>query len=1206
MTTDKNNSIIKISSDELVQHKNKFKSIAIYNGEIYESEVVELINEANANFGTLVLEAEATGDKKGLILSPDWKNGNAPTGVTYTWKALAADGYTDLIENEDINISLDNEQNTLTILDQAQLTSAITVTAIAYKQNIFVAQSTPHTVFEKGQKGEDGPSIESEVKVYKWSKEVPETGGDGWKTIEDIEPYGTAVKVLFLWTCYRQEWTDDRAPTYTTPIRMTDYEMGTLMASKENLTIAQWCEKYGRTLIDGSTIATGSVTAKQINTEGLSAEYIQSNNYFDTFAPPIPSSTTGLTFIDKGNYYTVKWDGVTTIDTIVIPEKYNNILVKTIEVGGFFGCPAKTIYFPSTMDNVIEDQTFSGGALTTLYLPRTWYAYEGFSNPSEIECTTINFLSGTELKRDCFSLGEPVLQVLGLPKTLQKIDANTFSHLTALHTINFAGTEQEWNAIEGLENAGISSSVTINYLDLPLSGFKISSLENEKMINSKGFQVTQEGVIYSAAGKIAGWDIEESELSKETLKGKVGLYGRDDSDLRIYAGKKSEEKTEFVSFDSEDGQLDGLNYTYDNAILQLSYTFPIPSNIANLKIEEPFASCDHYFGDQQPYETLLEYDYTELNRKNNTATIYFKVEVWASSFSNFFGEFSYTYFEYPYMVFEDGSVQATKGIIAGWEISQDSLSKTTELGEVGLYSGEDSNLRIYAGKSTAIKHLNYVGTEDYRWEYDDNTEQIEIQFEINFEEYNIPINSTITEINIGTGGCSISLNSTLEGGYSWQAPLSIKDWQQEKNCCTVIFQGKGSDEIGGIPDGATWCYIGLDISYKDNTFKVQENGALIASNAEIKGAVYAEEGKIGCLQVSESQLNTDSGCIINNNGITIQGEASKITLNGLTLENIDNTSTSMTATGQLVIQGNGTGLILGTQNGTQLAQLRVYAKGSDSSGSVEFKMGFWIGNTQIQSPIDLTQEIRYWRYRNGDYKNDKGAFNLSIKKGDYESNSIIKSFSYGTGENKLHLNSWNFENSNYYYVFRDGGKQNTSRKWVNTDKTETIPGSNNFLTITGNMVPSGADYDLGQAEQRWDIVYANTFDNGQSDRRFKNSIESLSKNYETFFDKMEPTRYKYNNGTSNRYHTGFIAQQLVESLEESGLTTQDFAGVMLNHPGEENECWYLRRDEFVALNTWQIQKLKTRAKQAEETIELQDAYIKKLEERIEKLEQRLL
>ena len=113
MTTDKNNSIIKISSDELVQHKNKFKSIAIYNEEIYESEVVELINKANTGFGTLVLKAEATADKKGLILSPDWINGNARADVVYTWKALAPDGYTDLTEIENIKI----EDDKLTILD---------------------------------------------------------------------------------------------------------------------------------------------------------------------------------------------------------------------------------------------------------------------------------------------------------------------------------------------------------------------------------------------------------------------------------------------------------------------------------------------------------------------------------------------------------------------------------------------------------------------------------------------------------------------------------------------------------------------------------------------------------------------------------------------------------------------------------------------------------------------------------------------------------------------------------------------------------------------------------------------------------------------------------------------------------------------------------------------------------------------------------
>jgi hypothetical protein len=44
-----------------------------------------------------------------------------------------------------------------------------------------------------------------------------------------------------------------------------------------------------------------------------------------------------------------------------------------------------------------------------------------------------------------------------------------------------------------------------------------------------------------------------------------------------------------------------------------------------------------------------------------------------------------------------------------------------------------------------------------------------------------------------------------------------------------------------------------------------------------------------------------------------------------------------------------------------------------------------------------------------------------------------------------------------------------------------------------------------------------------SDARIKNNIENLPDQYEKFFNLMSPVRYKYNNGTSGRYHTGFIA-----------------------------------------------------------------------------------
>lgn len=110
-------------------------------------------------------------------------------------------------------------------------------------------------------------------------------------------------------------------------------------------------------------------------------------------------------------------------------------------------------------------------------------------------------------------------------------------------------------------------------------------------------------------------------------------------------------------------------------------------------------------------------------------------------------------------------------------------------------------------------------------------------------------------------------------------------------------------------------------------------------------------------------------------------------------------------------------------------------------------------------------------------------------------------------------------------------------------------------------------------------------DNDLSDARVKNTIEEIPDQYETLFDHLNPSRYKYNNGTSGRFHTGFVAQEVDAAIEAAGLTTQDFAGVMLMDKGTDEEHWYLRRDEFVALNTWQIQKLKARVAELEKKLE---------------------
>jgi hypothetical protein len=57
-----------------------------------------------------------------------------------------------------------------------------------------------------------------------------------------------------------------------------------------------------------------------------------------------------------------------------------------------------------------------------------------------------------------------------------------------------------------------------------------------------------------------------------------------------------------------------------------------------------------------------------------------------------------------------------------------------------------------------------------------------------------------------------------------------------------------------------------------------------------------------------------------------------------------------------------------------------------------------------------------------------------------------------------------------------------------------------------------------------------------SDENLKHDILKLPPKYELFFDNLSPVIYKYNNGSSNRFHSGFIAQSVKIALDIAELT----------------------------------------------------------------------
>ena len=198
-------------------------------------------------------------------------------------------------------------------------------------------------------------------------------------------------------------------------------------------------------------------------------------------------------------------------------------------------------------------------------------------------------------------------------------------------------------------------------------------------------------------------------------------------------------------------------------------------------------------------------------------------------------------------------------------------------------------------------------------------------------------------------------------------------------------------------------------------------------------------------------------------------------------------------------------------------------------------------------------------------------------------------------DGKANLKYLKINNFTYTYSSGDSAESHSceldfttsSSAWtaigVGAKYTSTL-GTMHAFTVTRQ---GAAHIKSGTIGGQWisNIAQTTAVYSGESDKNVKNSISLFEDNYENLFDNLKPCKYKYNHGTSNRYHTGFIAQEVVEAIENADLTTQDFAGVIKLEEPNDNGCeWLLRRDEFVALNTWQIQKLKSRISELENEI----------------------
>ena len=165
--------------------------------------------------------------------------------------------------------------------------------------------------------------------------------------------------------------------------------------------------------------------------------------------------------------------------------------------------------------------------------------------------------------------------------------------------------------------------------------------------------------------------------------------------------------------------------------------------------------------------------------------------------------------------------------------------------------------------------------------------------------------------------------------------------------------------------------------------------------------------------------------------------------------------------------------------------------------------------------------------------------------------------------------------SQEFYYYKDGNTYKT-----NFDLNPMVIGLHRYTN--NNLDCAVVVGNIGDLHGTWRLNGVETI---TSDYNFKHDIESLSEQYSVFFDALKPKRFKYNDGTSDRYHIGFIAQDVYDAITHAGLNSQEVgAYVHFDKSVDQEEQLGLRYGEFIALNTLQIQKAQKRIIELETTV----------------------